>query len=88
MDGLLYALVAFVAIDFLSGALVAFEQKRLSSSVGFRGVARKVLLFCLVGIGHTLDTHVLGGGLALCTATICYLLSNRGKTLFHRRSVG
>ena len=87
MDGLLYALIVFVAIDFLSGVLVAFEQKRLSSSVGFRGIARKVRLFCLVGIGHTLDTHVIGGGSALRTATICYLLSNEGVSVLENASV-
>lgn len=81
MDGLLYALIIFATIDFLSGILVAIEEKKLSSSVGFKGIARKVLMFCLVGISHTLDVHVVGSGSALRTATICYFLSNEGVSL-------
>ena len=81
LDNLLYALILLAAIDFLSGVLVAIEQKKLSSSVGFRGIARKVLMFCLIGIAHTLDTKILGSGAALRTATICYFCSNEGVSV-------
>ena len=50
-DGLLYALVAFVAVDYITGVMCAISDKNLSSSVGFKGICRKVLIFTLVGIG-------------------------------------
>ena len=63
-DGLLYALLAFVTIDYITGVMCAFADKKLSSEVGFKGICRKVLIFLLVGIGHILDTHVIGTGSA------------------------
>ena len=50
-DGFLYALLAFVIIDYLTGIMVAVLEKKLSSEVGFRGIFKKVLIFCLVAIG-------------------------------------
>ena len=44
-DGLLYALIAFVVIDYLTGVMCAFADHTLSSEVGFRGICRKVLIF-------------------------------------------
>ena len=67
-DGLLYALLAFVVIDYITGVMCAIVDKRLSSAVGFKGIFKKVLIFALVGIGHILDTHVIGAG-AVCVAT-------------------
>ena len=57
-DGFLYALIAFVAIDYVTGVMCAIVDKKLSSSVGFKGIFRKVLIFVMVGIGHTLDEHL------------------------------
>ena len=50
-DGLLYALIAFVVIDYLTGVMCAFADHTLSSEVGFRGICRKVLIF-LENAGH------------------------------------
>ncbi len=61
-DGLLYALLAFVVIDYITGVMCAIVDKKLSSAVGFKGICRKVLIFLLVGIGHVLDTQVIGTG--------------------------
>ena len=67
-DGLLYALIAFVTIDYITGVMCAVVDHTLSSEVGFKGIARKVLIFLLVGIGHILDTQVIGSGSVLRTA--------------------
>ena len=45
-DGLLYALIAFVVIDYITGVMSAINGHRLSSSVGFKGICRKVRFFC------------------------------------------
>ena len=37
-DGLLYALIAFVVVDYITGIMCAVVDKKLSSSVGFRGI--------------------------------------------------
>ena len=78
LDGLLTALVVFAALDYVTGVLCAVAERELSSAAGFRGICRKVLIFMLVGVGHVLDTFVIGSGSAVRTAVICFYLSNEG----------
>ena len=81
MDGFFYALIAFVVIDYLTGVMCAILDKTLSSNVGFRGIFRKVLIFVIVGIGHVIDTQLIGSGDALRTAVIFFYISNEGVSL-------
>lgn len=80
-DGLLYALIAFVVIDYITGVMCAINDKALSSEVGFRGICRKVLIFLLVGIANILDVQVIGTGSVLRTAVIFFYISNEGVSL-------
>lgn len=80
-DGLLIALVAFVAIDYITGVMCAIADKKLSSEVGFKGICRKVLIFLLVGIANILDVQVIGTGSVLRTAVIFFYISNEGVSL-------
>lgn len=80
-DGFLYALIAFVAVDYITGVMCAVVDKRLDSKVGFKGIFRKVLIFTLVGIANIIDVYVLGEGSVLRTAVIFFYLSNEGVSL-------
>lgn len=80
-DGFLYALIAFAVIDYITGVMCAITDKKLSSSVGFKGICRKVLIFTLVGIGNIVDVYVLGQGGVLRTAIIFFYLSNEGVSI-------
>ena len=80
-DGLLIALVVFVAVDYVTGVMCAISDKKLSSEVGFKGICRKVLIFLLVGIANILDAQVIGTGSVLRTAVIFFYLSNEGVSL-------
>ena len=85
-DGFLYALIAFVVIDYITGVLCAIADKSLSSEVGFKGICRKVLIFVLVGIGNIIDVYVLGDSSVLRTAVIFFYLSNEGVSLLENAS--
>ena len=80
-DGLLYALLAFVVIDYITGMMCAIADRKLSSEVGFKGICRKVLIFLLVGIANVLDVNVIGTGSVLRTAVIFFYISNGGVSL-------
>ena len=80
-DGLLIALVAFAAIDYITGLMCAISEKRLNSKVGFKGICRKVLIFTLVGVANIIDVQVIGTGSVLGTAVIFFYLSNEGVSL-------
>ena len=80
-DGLLYALLTFVVIDYITGVMYAIADKNLSSEVGFKGICRTVLIFLLVGIANVLDVQVIGTGSVLRTAVIFFYISNEGVSL-------
>lgn len=80
-DGLLYTLLAFMAMDYITGVMCAVSDHTLSSEVGFRGICRKVLIFMLVGIANILDADVVGTGSVLRTAVIFFYISNEGVSL-------
>lgn len=80
-DGFLYALLAFVVLDYLTGVLCAIADKKLSSEIGFKGIARKVLIFLLVGIANILDAQIIGTGSVLRTAVVFFYLSNEGVSI-------
>ena len=81
VDGLMTALIVFVALDYLTGVMCAVVDKKLSSEVGFRGIFKKVLIFMLVGVANILDVNVVGSGSALRSAVICFYLSNEGVSM-------
>lgn len=80
-DGLLYALIAFVVIDYITGVMCAIINRELSSAVGFKGIFRKVLIFLLVGLANIIDVQVIGTGAVLRTAVIFFYISNEGVSL-------
>lgn len=81
VDGLMIALIVFVALDYLTGVMCAIADKKLSSEVGFKGIFKKVLIFILVGVANIVDVHVVGTGSALRSAVICFYLSNEGVSM-------
>ena len=86
-DNYLYALVVLTSLDVVSGILVAIAQKKLSSSVGFRGISRKVLMFGLVGMAAMIDSRIIGSGSSLRTATIWFFASNQGLSVLENATV-
>lgn len=73
-------------MDYITGVMCAVTDHRLSSAVGFKGICRKVLIFALVGIGHILDTKIIGNGSVLRTAVIFFYISNEGVSLLENAS--
>ncbi|MBB2481052.1 phage holin family protein [Bacillus sp. APMAM] len=86
-DGFLYALVTFVVIDYITGFMVAVIEKKLSSEIGFRGIFKKVLIFCLVGIGHMIDLHLIQSGSVIRTAVIFFYISNEGISIIENAAL-
>lgn len=81
IDGLLYALMVFIIIDYLTGVTCAVVAKQLSSEVGFRGIAKKVMIFALVIVGNMVDRHVIGDGSVVRGAVIMFYIANEGMSI-------
>jgi len=80
-NSLIYALTAFVAIDYITGVLLAIRDKKISSEVGYRGIVRKFLIFLIVSMGNIMDNYVLGTGSTLRTLVIMFYLANEGISI-------
>ena len=80
-DGLLYALIAFIVIDYITGVMCAIVNHDLSSEIGFKGISRKVLIFLLVGIANIVDVDVIGTGSVLRAAVCFFYISNEGLSI-------
>mgnify|MGYP000221740400 CR=1 FL=1 len=80
-DGFLYALIVFVVVDYITGLMAAVINKEVSSEVGFHGIVKKVVIFCLVAVGHIVDTQIICDGSVVRTAVIFFYLSNEGISI-------
>lgn len=80
-DSFLYALIAFVVIDYITGVMLAIIKRRLSSAIGFKGIFKKVMVFLMVGVGHTIDAYLIKNGGAIRTAVIFFYISNEGISI-------
>lgn len=81
LDGLITALIVFVTIDYVTGFICAWAEKKLSSETGAKGIAKKVFIFCLVAVANIIDTQILKDGSGLRTAIIFYYLANEGLSI-------
>ena len=74
LDGLLYALVIFVILDYITGVCVAIQTKKLSSNIGAKGIAKKV--------AHVADQYLVESTDVLRSVTTLFYLSNEGISIF------
>jgi toxin secretion/phage lysis holin len=80
-DGLLLGLAAMSAADYISGVAAAIVRREVSSKVGARGIARKAVMFLVVGAAHMVDQQLLGEGSAVRTAVLFFYISNEAISL-------
>ena len=81
INGLFLALIAFMALDYITGVIVAVINKRLSSEVGFKGLAKKLLILVFTALGHIIDTCILGGTPAAMSAVMLFYSANEGLSV-------
>lgn len=74
-SALLGVLLAFVITDYITGVMAAGIEGKLNSSIGWKGISRKVMIFVLVGMAHLVDT-ALGDSNVFRDATIFFYLAN------------
>ena len=87
MDGIMYALLIFMSIDYVTGVAAAVKRKNLSSEIGFWGLVRKVCILALVGVANLIDRNVIGSGDVFRTAIALYYIGNEGVSLLENIGV-
>ena len=81
LDGFLYTLIALVIVDYITGVVAAGLRHELSSEVGFTGIAKKIMVFAIVGVANVLDHHILQQGSVLRTMAIFFYVANEGMSI-------
>lgn len=79
-DYWLIALCLFVVMDYITGVIAAVILKTVSSTVGFVGILKKLLILIIVAVAHVLDT-AMGIGGTLRSIVIGVLLANEGISI-------
>ncbi|HDR6315197.1 phage holin family protein [Bacillus wiedmannii] len=74
-DATLKVLVTMAIIDYLTGVIAAGFNGELKSKVGFKGIAKKVVLFLLVAAATQVDV-IMGTNSAVREATIFLFIGN------------
>ena len=74
-SALLQTLVLFIVLDYVIGVMVAGYHGQLNSKVGFKGIAKKVLILLLVATAHQIDL-LLGDGSLIRDSVIFFYLAN------------
>ncbi len=76
MDGLMRALVVLIILDYISGVIAAVVEKKLSSEVGAKGIAKKIFMLLIVAVANIVDINVIGEGHVLKSVTMVFYIAN------------
>ena len=76
INGLLIALLIAMTLDFVTGIIVAVVKHKLSSNICGKGIAKKVLMLCIVVVGHLVDSAIIGEGAAIQNLVAIFYLAN------------
>ena len=74
--GHLTALVALVVLDYISGVAAAVLEKKVSSELGAKGIAKKIFMFFIVAVANIVDVNVIGEGHVLKSVTVFFYSTN------------
>lgn len=80
-DDFFKALLIFIVLDYFTGVINAILQKDLNSEIGFKGIAKKILIIFLVGVANIIDTMVLKNGEVVRDVVIFFYLANEGISI-------
>ncbi|MEL7608129.1 MAG: phage holin family protein [Bacillota bacterium] len=80
-DALIGVLLAFVVTDYITGLMKGASQGKLDSAVGFRGLAKKVMIFALVAVGSLLDKVLPAANNAIRAAVCMFYIANEGLSI-------
>lgn len=79
-DVALSCLLVAIVIDYISGLIKAYNTKTLSSSIGFRGILKKVGILLIVMLSVIVDRITIDNG-GVRTLVIYYFVANEGLSI-------
>ena len=80
-DALINALIALVALDYVTGVICAAANKRLSSEIVFKGLIKKAVIFALVAVAGVADKVIPATNQAIRAAVILFYIANEAISI-------
>lgn len=87
ISGLFIAIIALMALDYITGILCGISTKTLSSEIGFKGLVKKLMILVIIAVGHLVDAYIIGTGSALMTAVILFFAANEGISILENAAI-
>ena len=85
-DVLLWTLVGFIILDYLTGLAKAWKTKKLSSEIGFEGLVKKMMILVMIVVANFLQ-RLIGDAVPLREIVILFFISNEGISLLENAAM-
>lgn len=79
LNGLFYAFLICMMVDYITGVLSAIYEKRLNSETGFLGILKKVVMLLIIVLAHSLETA--SGVVGIRDLTLGFYIANEGISI-------
>lgn len=79
-DMALNSLLIFIVLDYITGLMKAYKNKKMNSKVGIIGILKKLGMLCMVAVGCVVD-HLIGDTGSIRTVLIYCLIANEGISI-------
>lgn len=79
-DYMLYTIILFAILDYLTGILKAVYKKELSSEIGFKGIVKKVMIFVVIAVAVSVQ-RVINNAIPLREIVIVFFICNEALSI-------
>lgn len=86
IDGLMYALLTVIIIDYITGVICAIVNKELCSTIGFKGILKKVSILIIVAVSQVIDVNILSDSGILRSSVIAFYIVNESISILENTS--
>lgn len=87
IDKLIYILLILIIIDYLTGVIVAILNHKLSSSIGYEGILKKISIFLVIFLAYALDFAILDNNNVLHITVTVFYISNEAISILENITI-
>lgn len=80
LDNALISLLVFITLDYITGLMKAYKNKKMNSKIGVIGILKKMGMLCMVAVGSVID-HLTGNTGFIRNCLVYFLVANEGLSI-------
>ena len=89
LDGFLSVLLTLSIVDYVLGFMDKQRHHELTLDKCLDQIAKKITIFCLIGISHIIDKHILGNTSAVRVGVTFFYIATEGVSIIkHADALG